>query len=266
MLFKNAELLENGAMSALNHLGFGVFETFAIKKVGTEAVILALGLHMKRLSEGCSKLKIQGPKEQDIIDLLIRAVKQLDWAESTQYRGRIVVLEDDWYFQTSALTMPAPSLRLKTVAMQRPLPEIKSCSAIVSVLSDKIAKAAGFDEALLIDDQHRMLETSWGNIFFVDQSGSIHTADADILHGVTREIVIDLAGGSVKYIPEKTGLHRLAEMQEVFVTRSTTGLVPVTRIDDIEFPKTELSAQLQRKYLQLYSVEPANSLRTGFSI
>jgi len=60
------------------------------------------------------------------------------------------------------------------------------------------------------------------------------TARDDILLGITRKTVIDLARGrgvEVRYEPLQ--LNQLAEIEEAFITSSSRGIVPVIKINDV---------------------------------
>jgi len=62
----------------------------------------------------------------------------------------------------------------------------------------------------------------------------LYAARDDILLGITRKTVIDLARGrglEVKYEPLKR--NQLAAVEEAFITSSSRGIVPVVQIDDV---------------------------------
>ena len=64
---------------------------------------------------------------------------------------------------------------------------------------------------------------------------ALYTAQRDILLGITRTMVIRAARGrgvEVRYSPLK--LNQLSDVSEAFITSSSRGVVPVTRIDDVK--------------------------------
>ena len=85
----------------------------------------------------------------------------------------------------------AAGLRLKTAAVRRPSgqvldPHIKSLNYLNLVMAKIEAKAAGADEALLLDRDGRICEASGCNIFVLHGT-RLRTPRHDILRGITRE-------------------------------------------------------------------------------
>jgi para-aminobenzoate synthetase/4-amino-4-deoxychorismate lyase len=84
-------------------------------------------------------------------------------------------------------------------------------------------------EPLLCDLDGLVLETARANVFIVEASGRIVTPPADgrILPGVTRALVIELAGElGLPVDVEPLGLARLGAAREVFLTGSLAGVEP----------------------------------------
>jgi branched-chain amino acid aminotransferase len=103
-----------------------------------------------------------------------------------------------------------------------------------SVLAKREAKAAGYDEAILLDANGYVSEGSGENIFAV-RKGVLHTPDlsCSILEGITRDSVLVLA--REMGIPVAEG--RLTRDQiwladEVFFTGTAAEVTPVREIDN----------------------------------
>lgn len=159
-----------------------------------------------------------------------------------------------------APAMPAegwPALNLKTcrtftVAAGDPLAAHKSANKLLNVLARGEAEAAGFDEALLVNTDGQVTESSSGNVFWWE-SGGLHTPPltAGVLPGVTRGAVLDAACDLGWTVSEtQTTPSRLADSGGVFLTFSTRGLVPVQRLDDHPLPTEALQARLQDAFLR----------------
>lgn len=127
-------------------------------------------------------------------------------------------------------------LRLKTTAIRRPpgqvlSPQIKSLNYLNLVLAKLEARAAGADEALMLDLHGRVCEAPGYNVF-IAAGGVLLTPQHDILEGITRATVIDIAA-------QRNVLLRLCDIElydaytaeEVFLTSTAGGLVPVVEID-----------------------------------
>jgi len=131
-------------------------------------------------------------------------------------------------------------VQVETTELEREQPRLKSTAFIGRSDSErKHIAQQGIFEALLVKDGN-ILEGMTSNFFYVvapDASPiplSIGTARADILLGITRKTVIDLARGrglEVKYQPLKRD--QLAAVSEAFLTSSSRGIVPVIKIDDV---------------------------------
>jgi branched-chain amino acid aminotransferase len=103
----------------------------------------------------------------------------------------------------------------------------------------RAAVAAGFDDALWIDDGGRVLEGATTTVYAVF-SDEIVTPEvsAGLLPGVAREVVLGLGGGAR---PVRAGVltqARLAEAEEIFVTNSLMGVMPVRGWDARELDVT----------------------------
>lgn len=117
-----------------------------------------------------------------------------------------------------------------------PLSGVKSTSALERIMILDEAKSSGADEALVLSTQGHIACGSAVNIFWT-RDGRVETPSLDcgILPGVTRGMVLELAGSEkLKTVEGRFPPSVLAEAQEVFVTNSLIGIVPVTRIDGRE--------------------------------
>ncbi|MGE0716776.1 MAG: aminotransferase class IV [Alphaproteobacteria bacterium] len=131
---------------------------------------------------------------------------------------------------------PRAGLRMKTSAMRRPSgqvldPKIKSLNYLNLVMAKIEAKAAGADEALMLDQAGHVCEAPGANVFAL--SGTrLATPARDVLEGVTRETVLELApAAGLEPVVGDVDLYDLHTADEVFITSTAGGLAPVTEID-----------------------------------
>lgn len=223
-------------IAILNHLGIGVFETFAIKQQSRgEVHVRELGRHYSRLVSGAEKLSLLTcPAFKEIVTTVLEACS-LAFTGPEVFRGRVVVTKENWFFNLQSLEnselLSAP-IRLKSVNFERNIPEIKSCSAIVSYLANSEAKRAGADEALLVDNMGIAREAAWANFFWIDRQGRIFTPASNILPGITRSLVIESARELANVEESDMPLSRIMnEADMAFITQSIRGVVPVSAID-----------------------------------
>ncbi len=110
--------------------------------------------------------------------------------------------------------------------------DIKSIGLLPNVLAQQAAVEAGVADALLVKDGVA-LEGSHNNVFAVfDGVVTTHPATQQILHGIAREFVIELARSQGLAVEERPVL--LEEMRgadEIFFTGTTTEVRPTVRLD-----------------------------------
>lgn len=105
------------------------------------------------------------------------------------------------------------------------------------------------DEALLRDVDGNVAEGATSNVFFVDD-GALKTPEAgDLLPGLTRERVLDLAAEEA--FPVETAVYDLDDVRqadEAFLTNTTWEIRPVDTVDGISIGGGPVTALLQRLY------------------
>lgn len=132
----------------------------------------------------------------------------------------------------------AQGLDLVTVPTRRPPPECMRVQAKaagnyqISICAKAEAQAMGGFDALMLDWEGYVSESSGANIFFVKDGGLVTPKADRFLNGLTRQTVIELArkrGWTVdderRILPDE-----LFAADEVFLTGSAVEVVPVARI------------------------------------
>lgn len=110
--------------------------------------------------------------------------------------------------------------------------DIKATGLMANVLAARDAVTQGAQEALQVRDGY-LTEGATCNLFVVER-GVIHTPamDGHILGGTTRELVLNLAAdASIECVEAPIRQHRLATADEVWVSSSSRGVVPVIRVN-----------------------------------
>ncbi len=107
---------------------------------------------------------------------------------------------------------------------------------ITSSLAKTEASLSGFDEALLLNSSGKVSEASGMNLFIV-RNGELITpgVDQDILEGITRSSVIELARDmNVNVIERSVDKTELFIAEEVFLTGTAAKITPVKKIESTE--------------------------------
>ncbi len=248
LVWMNGSMLgaEAAMVPATDHgllLGDGCFETIAVRG-GTPRF---LDRHLRRLRHALSVLQIaETPTDAE----LQRVIAELIDAHATDdARVRITVTpgpgDSPRHRGSTPLCMisitalpPAPlSARLTLSDRVRnersPITGIKSTSWSENAALLRAASATGFDNALVCDSTGRLSECATASVFLV-VDGEILTPslDSGCLPGIMREVLLDTGLATESDLrPED-----LDRADEVFITSSTTGVLPVTAVDQRQFP------------------------------
>jgi D-alanine transaminase len=132
--------------------------------------------------------------------------------------------------------------------------DIKSTSLLPNVLQKQRAHLQGAVEVILHRD-HQVTEGSASNVFMVkNQQVLTPPASPAILKGVARDIVIDLlAKLDIECRQESISVEQLLDADEVWMTSSTKGLLPIIELNQQKVGTGELGTiwqQASAAYLQ----------------
>jgi branched-chain amino acid aminotransferase len=242
----------------------GYYSTF--RTFGGGWRVLGLAAHFRRLYEPVSA------PEVDASILRRQLVALLEPYRPDEARVRVMMTkEGETYVAIEPLKrLPQDvyehGVRVETTEMHRESPRLKSTAFIgASDVERKHLAQEGIFEALLVKDG-KILEGMTSNFFYVEQADSLTylgTARDNILLGITRQTVIDIARGrglEVRYEPLE--LDRLAAVSEAFITSSSRGVVPIVQIDDVRVGQGSpgpITKQLMAAY-EGYVMEKAESI------
>lgn len=207
--------------------------------------------HTARLFESAAKIKLDLPyTEKQILDIAQELIKSNNIVDGHIYmqvtRGAAV---RQHHFPTPAV---APVLTAYAVTAGRPVKQmevgvnvksvddirwlrcdIKSLNLLGSVLAKEEAHAGGYFEAILHRDGV-VTEGSSTNMFGI-KDGVVYTHPVTnlILNGITRQVVLSLCKELNIPVEEKAfSLEEAFDMDEFFLTSTTSEVMPVVSIDD----------------------------------
>lgn len=115
----------------------------------------------------------------------------------------------------------------------RPLPQAKTLNTLVNYLALRRARRHNAHEALLVNDAGHVTEGSRSNIFAVLDGVLVTPPAHQVLSGITRDVVLKLAG--LLAIPTQEHpllVEDVSRAEELFVTSTSMHVVPVVRVDD----------------------------------
>lgn len=106
-------------------------------------------------------------------------------------------------------------------------------------------------EALLVNEQEYITEGSKSNVFFA-KDGSLYTSPKqDVLLGVTRTHIVELANElGIKVIEEPIHKSFLSICDGLFITGTSPKALPISKVDEMMFnsPKNETIRRLMKAY------------------
>lgn len=128
----------------------------------------------------------------------------------------------------------------------------------VSLLFNIMAKQAAFEvnaaETILLEDNITVTEGSSSNVFIVKDDVLItHPASNQILNGITRQIIISLAKQhDIKVIEDSFPKDAMMQADEVFITATSKGVLPITDIDGQKISSGDVG-KITKKLIKLYN-------------
>ena len=251
------------------HYGYGAFEGIRSYETEHGTKVFKAEEHYERLKKSCELVKIPFDyKVQELVEAtyelleknnlknayirpLVYCAPNMSLTKPTSVSLMIAVW--DW-----GAYLGEKLLRLTVSSYCRPHPksihiEAKICGHYVnSILATTEAKEKGFDEALLLDSDGFLAEGPGANLFF-EKDGKLFTPQlGNILPGITRSTVLELADELDLEVEQgKFTKEDLFQADSAFYCGTAAEVVGIQSVDDYTFPKNwndTLGKKLQNEY------------------
>ena len=220
--------------------GYGLFDFFRVK----EGVPLFLEDYFARFYRSAEKLGLEVPVSREELESLVFKLLDANGESDTNVRLLLTGGYSDDGFTPAEPNLIAlqhahkdydPELFEKGAALithkyVRDLPEVKSINYATAVRLIPKMKEANATEVLYHDGE-RVAETSRANIFIVNEEGTLVTPAEGILEGITRKRILELAEDRAVEM-RAISLEEVLGAKEVFITSTTKGAMPISKIDD----------------------------------
>jgi D-alanine transaminase len=228
-------------------LGDGIYEVAA----AYDGRFVALDRHMDRLRNSLREARIDDGIADPLESVFTGLLERNDLAESGK---AMVYLQVTRGVAPRSHAFPKKAVRPTVYAFAAPFPDfgdlasgvgaitrpdlrwsrcdIKTISLMANVLANQEAKESGAFEAILIRGT-TVLEGTHTSVFGV-LGGEVRTAPLSrlILPGITREIVVGLChANDIELREEAMTETELRRADEIFITGTTTELVPIVTLD-----------------------------------
>lgn len=143
----------------------------------------------------------------------------------------------NFYMLEQPLQMPDNELFTNGVKLMwhqytREVAEVKTTNYVVPILLQAQWKAMGAYD-VLYHDEHFVTESSRSNFFIVSKDNILITPDRNVLKGITRKKVLELAMNIMGVEIRDVKLSQVTDAKEAFITSSTKGVLPIVQINDL---------------------------------
>jgi branched-chain amino acid aminotransferase len=259
------------------HYGLGVFEGVRAYNTSQGAAIFRLQEHTDRLFRSAHILRMEMPFDKGTLSEAQRLVVRANGLDEAYIRPMCFLGSEGMglradnlktHVMVAAWAWPSymdpeardRGIRVATSSYTRHHVNITMCKAkangnyINSILALREALDAGFEEALLLDNEGYVAEGSGENVFLV-RNGVLYTPElTSCLEGITRDSIIRIAEDQGLTVKEKRITRdEVYVADEAFFTGTAAEVVPIREVDHrtigtgVRGPITET---LQRIYLE----------------
>ncbi len=254
------------------HYGAGVFEGIRAYKTENGTAIFKEKEHYNRLHYSANKMHIKLPySTEELIEITYQLLRENNLEDAyirpLIYMGANMTLQpsDEVHVMICAWEwgkyLGENQLDIMTSSFQRPNP--KSCFVEAkitghytnSILATTEAKQKGFDEALLLDMNENIAEGPGANFFF-EKNGELFTSPlGNILNGVTRQTIFELAEElNIKVTEKFFKKEEVYQADGAFFTGTAAEVTPIKSLDNHSFQlnwKDTLGCKLSEAYQNL---------------
>jgi branched-chain amino acid aminotransferase len=227
-----------------------------------------LRAHCQRTFDSAERVGLGVPLTvDDMVELCIRGIHRFA-ADADLYIRPLVFGTEGLLVPTAsefALTLfdaplpPFAGFSAMLSSRRRPSPLAATTDAKASALYPNVAralreaKAAGFDNAVVLDPDGHVAEFATANLFFVASDGSVVTpaANGTFLAGITRARVIALLAEDGVAVRQRTvEPAELDTAREIFNTGNYGKVMPCTRYGQRELPIGPVATRARELYLK----------------
>ena len=242
--------------------GYGVFDLLRTY----DGKLFKLHEHVLRLERSAALIGLELPWSTAEIEAIARATYMRNAIANATIR--IIVTggaADDFMtpqqrptliVMVNPIGIPAPEqqshgVKVITTRIERMMPTVKSLNYIAAIMAMQAARRVGAVEAIYRTADDRITEGTRAN-FFIFRDNRLITPQTDVLGGITRDVVLEIAGDDFEVVEAPLFYADLATCDEAFLTSSTKEILPVTQIDDLTIGQGKPGPNT-RKLLELFS-------------
>jgi branched-chain amino acid aminotransferase len=222
--------------------GYGIFDFF--KTLGGVAVYL--DEHLDRFFCSAARMRLQLGNNREELKEMIRVLLERNGIADSGVRltltggyspdGYSLVRPNLVIQQQPLATLitpePSHSIRLMSYPHMRQLPDVKTTDYLMAIWLQPLLHEKGVDD-VLYHQEGVIAECPRSNFFLVTDRDVLVTPGRDVLKGITRMKVLEVAKGRMATEERELRLEELRNAKEAFITSTTKHVLPVGEIDGV---------------------------------
>ncbi len=237
---------------------FHLYDHLQRLKFSAEYIGLSLPKSLEEIEEIVTEILGKDKGEEQSLKIMITGGTSSDQF-LPQEKSTLIVFS--YPFQPFPPNFYKNGIKTVTTSLSRTVPQSKTLHYIPAIMTLQKKDA---QEALYLNKNKEILEATTSN-FFAFKNGVLITPDsAELLHGITREVVLKLAKGRFPVELRPIHYEEIKEFDEAFLTSSTKEVLPVSQIDETLIPlgnNTQVLSTLFADYVKERLWEPLNISR-----
>ena len=223
--------------------GFGIFDFFRTRNY----VPLFLEDYLDRFFNSAASLRLQPTHTREELKAIIQELLKRNNEPTSGIKmiltggysldGYELPLMPNFIILQQKLQEPAADpftlgIKVITHEYQRELPAVKSINYLMGVwLQQKVKEQQAAD--VLYFKNGIVSEFPRSNVFMITHDGKVVTPAENVLHGITRKQLLQLAAKKYPVEVRAVTINEIKAAAEVFLTSTTKRLLPIYQIDEM---------------------------------
>ncbi len=266
LAYHNGQFIEKNQI-AISPSDFGFARGVALYELARiyGGVPFRINDHLERLDYGVRTLGISCPiSRAELLSVIGKIVAKNNYTHSTikiyltagecahpsatsygashGFTPHLMIMEEELNYQNPeapyGLDLYQRGQRLKCVPYERELPYVKSTNYMLGYYAVRQVAGKDWDDILFMHRDGFVTEATRSNFFCVID-GVLCTPKENMLYGITRKVVLELAAKlSIPIAERNLKPADIIKASEAFTTNSTNELLPTRQIDNYVLPTT----------------------------
>ena len=241
--------------------GYGVFDFFKV----VNSVPVFLQEHLDRFYFSAEQMRLNLPYSKDELKKIVFELIEKNNSANTGVRITLTggyspdgyqVFKPNLVVALRPFTPPTEDqfqngIKLLTYQHQRQLPQVKTIDYLMAIWLQPFIKENKADD-VLYHQNGWVSECPRSNFFIVTHENKIITPSKNILKGVMRSKLIEVAKTSFEIEERELSIDEIKTAKEAFISSTTKTIIPVSEIDEYIFPKgNSITIQVFHSLVQL---------------